>query len=97
VRQLYYAENWEDNLHYEPDTYIDVSAVYETWVNAASGYQLFRGGISSFRYADYYKALSITRGALAGFAHAEALRAAWGRQRNLKSWSAEGSAGNRVI
>jgi LmbE family N-acetylglucosaminyl deacetylase len=97
VRQLYYAENWEDALHYDPDTYIDITPIYETWVNAASAYELFRGGISSFRYADYYKALSITRGALAGFAHAEAMKAAWGKQKNYSSWAAARGTGNRVI
>jgi LmbE family N-acetylglucosaminyl deacetylase len=97
IKQLYYAENWEDALNYDPDTYIDISTVYDTWVNAASAYQLFRGGISNFRYADYYKALSVTRGALSGFAHAEAMKAAWGRQKNLPSWATLSASGKPVI
>jgi LmbE family N-acetylglucosaminyl deacetylase len=97
AKQLYYAENWEDARHFDPDTYLDVTPVFDAWKHAASAYQLFRGGISSFRYADYYEALAVTRGALGGFPKAEAMKAAWGGQRNFKSWAQQSGAGNRVI
>lgn len=87
IRQLYYAENWEDAMQYEPDTYVDAAAVYDTWRNAASAYELFRGGISNFRYADYYQALTITRGALGGFQRAITLRTASGRMQKIESFA----------
>ncbi len=86
VQQIYYADSWEDPLHYQPDTFMNISSVYKTWVYAASAYQLWRGGIEFFPFADYYRALSVTRGAVAGFKRAQAFRAAY-RQRNLTSWS----------
>src|SRR5579875_535097 len=85
VRELFYAENWEDAKQFEPDTYLDCTDVYDTWLFAAQSYELFRGGLSSFRYADYYEALTITRGALGGFPRAIALRSAWGRTRRLSA------------
>lgn len=85
IRRMYYAENWEDAMQYEPDTYLDTTEAFETWRNAAGAYELFRGGISTFRYADYYEALATTRGALGGFRRAIALRTAWGRTQNIQS------------
>lgn len=71
IRSIYYAENWEDMEGFDLDTYIDFSDVYDKWIDALSHYELFRGGASSFRYADYYKALSILRGCRSNFQHAE--------------------------
>lgn len=88
IRELYYAENWEDAMQYEPDTYVDTTDVYDTWVNAARAYELFRGGISPFHYADYYQALATSRGALGGFTRAITLRTAWGRTRKIKAFEA---------
>ncbi len=68
---LYYAENWEDPQGFEPDTYIDISDVFDQYIEGISQYELFRGGISSFRYMDYYKALAVMRGCLSGFQYAE--------------------------
>lgn len=90
VGQMFYAENWEDAMQYLPDTYLNVTAVVDTWRHAASAYELFRGGISSFRYADYYQALTITRGALSGFDHAIALRTSGGRTQRLTSLDGQG-------
>lgn len=72
---VYYAENWEDAEGFRPDTYVDITPVYEDWLACVSCYELFRGGISTFRYLDYYQALSITRGCLAGCQRAVALMA----------------------
>lgn len=61
---LFYAENWEDPYDFQVDVYVDVSDVWETYLEACSQYELFRGGISSFRYRDYYDALGTMRGCL---------------------------------
>lgn len=65
VRGVYYAENWEDAEGFEPYVYVDVSDHFGTWREAVSQYEFVGGDISSFRYLDYYDALSIVRGAVA--------------------------------
>jgi len=70
---LFYCENWEDPFGFEPDLFIDISEVMDTYVQAMEAYELFRGGISPFRYIDYYKALAVTRGCVAGCAYAQTL------------------------
>jgi len=70
---LFYCENWEDPFEFRPEIYIDISDVFDTYIKAMEAYELFRGGISSFRYIDYYKALAVVRGCLAGCAYAQAL------------------------
>ncbi len=83
VNRIYFAENWEDMEDFEPDTYVDVSDVFEDWLHITSQYELFRGGISSFRYKDYYQALGVLRGCLGRADRAVALMRppGWGRQR----------------
>lgn len=75
VRALWYAENWEDPYDFEVDTYVDVSDVFDLWVEAVTQYELFGGQVSSFRYMDYYKALATLRGCLAGTRYAVGLMA----------------------
>lgn len=71
IGSIYFAENWEDMEGFELDTYIDISSSYERWITAMQKYELFRGGASSFRYADYYKALAVLRGCRGNFTYAE--------------------------
>ena len=66
-----YAENWEDPKGFEPDTYVDITAGYDLFIEAAKCYEMVSGKISSFRYLDYYEALATTRGCLSGFQKAE--------------------------
>ena len=70
---LLYPENWEDMEDFDPNLYVDIDDVYDQWLEAANQYELFRGGISSFRYRDYYQALAIMRGCLSGYSRAVAL------------------------
>jgi|GEM_PF-76382 LmbE family N-acetylglucosaminyl deacetylase len=70
VRRILYTENWEDMDGFEPYVYVDVTDSYDAWVNAVSKYEFIGGKISSFPYLNYYKSLSIVRGAESGFAHA---------------------------
>ncbi|MEO8192690.1 MAG: PIG-L family deacetylase [Gemmatimonadales bacterium] len=66
IRGVWYAENWEDAEDFKPYISVDVSAEREQWRDAVTKYEFVRGGISSFRYLDYYDALAIVRGAVAG-------------------------------
>jgi LmbE family N-acetylglucosaminyl deacetylase len=68
-----YPENWEDMDGFDPTLYVGIDDVYEQWLEAANQYELFRGGVSTFRYRDYYQALATLRGCLAGFERAVAL------------------------
>src|SRR5438876_3981818 len=68
-----FPENWQDMEDFDPNLYVDIDDVYDQWLEAANQYELFRGGISSFRYRDYYQALATMRGCLSGYARAVAL------------------------
>ena len=75
VRRLYFAENWEDAANFQPDTYLDVGAVYEKWGQACSQFPMWRGE-NGFRYNDYYQSLAVMRGCLSNFRYAVALASA---------------------
>ncbi len=70
---LYFPENWEDMDGWRADVYLDVSEVWEEYGQVLRSHELMRGGISSFRYYDYYDALGTLRGCLGGFHKAVAL------------------------
>jgi LmbE family N-acetylglucosaminyl deacetylase len=63
VRAIWYAENWEDPEGFDPYIYVDVSGYIPRWHEAVSKYEFIRGGVSGFRYLDYYTALATLRGA----------------------------------
>ena len=73
VTKIYYADNWEDATNFVPDTYIDIDAVYEKWLQACDAYPMWRGQTGFFRYNDYYSSLAVMRGCLSGTKHAVAL------------------------
>jgi LmbE family N-acetylglucosaminyl deacetylase len=82
VQGVYFPENWEDMDGWRADVYLDVSDVWEDYVSVLRSHEFtlaprasagVRGGISSFRYFDYYTALGTTRGCLGGFQKAVAL------------------------
>ena len=73
VQGVYFPENWEDMDGWHADVYLDVSDVWEDYVRVLRSHEFIRGGISSFRYLDYYDALGTTRGCLSGFQKAVAL------------------------
>jgi LmbE family N-acetylglucosaminyl deacetylase len=66
VRQIYYAENWEDDEGFQPYVYVDTSDVFEQWKKAVREYQMVRGGVSPFHYFNFYTSLEQMRGALIG-------------------------------
>lgn len=76
VRKVFFADNWEDAENFKPDTYLDISGVFEKWLEACDAYPMWRGQTGFFRYNDYYSSLAAMRGCLAGFRHAVALMSA---------------------
>lgn len=85
VQKLFFAENWEDMTGFQPDTYLDISPVYDKWVEASAAFPMWRGE-TGFRYQDYYRSLAVARGCLAGFQYAVALMSSGG-QRELRARS----------
>jgi len=86
IRGIWYAENWEDGEDFQPYITVDVSNEMNQWRDAVTKYEFVRGGISTFRYLDYYDALSIVRGAVAGKQRAISFNIdAFGKRRVLDS------------
>ena len=86
IRGVWYAENWEDAEDFKPYVVVDVSSAAQQWRDAVTKYEFIRGGISSFRYLDYYDALATVRGAVAGKQRAIAFDIdAFGKRRVLDS------------
>ncbi len=83
ISGLYHPENWEDMDGWQANTYLDVSDVWEDYLAVLRSHQLMRGGVSSFRYYDYYDALGTTRGCLGGSRKAVALMNGWAGARRL--------------
>jgi LmbE family N-acetylglucosaminyl deacetylase len=73
VSRLLYADNWEDATNYQPDLYLDITAVYDPWAKACAVFPMWRGETGLIRYNDYYQSLAAARGALAGCRYAVAL------------------------
>jgi LmbE family N-acetylglucosaminyl deacetylase len=83
IRGLYFPENWEDMDGWRADIYLDATDVWDDYLAMLRSHALMRGGVSSFRYYDYYDALGTTRGCLGGFNKAVALMVtpgAWTRR-----------------
>ena len=58
-----HGENWEDQRGYVPEVFLEVTQEdIDLYERAMLSYELFRGGISSFPYLEYYKSLARTRG-----------------------------------
>lgn len=86
VRGVYYADNWEDAESFSPYVYVGVSDEIAQWREAVTKYEFVGGRISSFRYLDYYDALSTVRGAISGKGRAVAFDIdSFGKRRVLDS------------
>ncbi len=72
VRELFFADNWEDATGFNPDTYLDITPVFEAWMQACNAFPMWRGE-TGFRYNDYYGSLAVERGCLSGYTKAVAL------------------------
>lgn len=64
------AENMDG---WRADIYLDASAVWDDYLAVLRSHALMRGGVSSFRYLDYYDALGVMCGCLGGFTRAVAV------------------------
>jgi LmbE family N-acetylglucosaminyl deacetylase len=64
VSKLLFAENWEDAVCFRQDIYLDVSDVFDRWVQACTAFPMWRGE-TGFHYDDYYQSLAVARGSLA--------------------------------
>ncbi|MHC1723304.1 MAG: PIG-L deacetylase family protein [Aminipila sp.] len=71
VKGLYYTENWEDASDFKPYLYLDITSVYDKWLDALLSYEFIRES-TGFNYYDYYRALAIVRGAESNRTNAEA-------------------------
>ena len=65
-----FAQNWEDSEDFTPYVYIDVTEGYPLWEEAVQ--ELWLSTHSSFKYLQYYDALSRANGVLIGRERAEA-------------------------
>ena len=66
-RTVLYSENWEDMDGYRDDIYLDVTDVFDQYLELLKTHALMREDYADFRYYDYYEALGTTRGALGKF------------------------------
>lgn len=86
VRRVLFTENWEDKEGFNPYVFIDVSDSLADWERCVRQYEFIRGGISSFPYFDYYKALAKVRGAEGGLGLAVCFDIdAWGKKQIYRS------------
>jgi N-acetylglucosamine malate deacetylase 1 len=72
VKRVYFAENWEDANGFAADTYLDVTPVFDRWLEACAAFPMWRGE-TGFRYDVYYRSLASQRGCLNGSQYAIAL------------------------
>jgi LmbE family N-acetylglucosaminyl deacetylase len=75
VKKLYFASNWEDAVGFVPDTYLEITPVFDAWLNACSVFPMWRGE-NGFRYNDYYSSMAVAQGCLSNFRRAVALMSA---------------------
>ncbi len=68
---IYFCENWEDKVGFDPYILVNCSEGYDLWTQAISKHWFIMNS-SSFKYYDYYTHLSYTRGCLARCKHAQA-------------------------
>lgn len=72
VAKLYFDDNWEDAAGFVPDTYLDITPVFEHWMDACAMFPMWRGE-TGFRYNDYYASMAVARGCVSNFNKAIAL------------------------
>jgi LmbE family N-acetylglucosaminyl deacetylase len=71
--ELYFAENWEDVENFVPEVYLDITDVFDRYIEAIHAYSLFRQEVVSFRYEQWYRGASEMRGAEVGYDRAVGL------------------------
>lgn len=72
VAKTFYADNWEDADGFRADTYLDITPVFDRWMEACAVFPMWRGE-NGFRYNDYYRSMAVARGCVSGARYAVAL------------------------
>jgi N-acetylglucosamine malate deacetylase 1 len=72
IKDLFFADNWEDATGYVADTYLDITEVFDHWMDACSAFPMWRGE-TGFRYNDYYSSRAVECGCLSQFKRAVSL------------------------
>ncbi len=72
VAKVFFADNWEDANGFMPDTYLDITPVFDAWFKACAVFPMWHGE-NGFRYSDYYRSLAVAGGCLNGSEYAVAL------------------------
>jgi len=72
VSRTFYADNWEDADGFRVDTFLDITPVFDRWIEACAAFPMWLGE-NGFRYNDYYRSLATERGCLSGSRYAVAL------------------------
>ncbi|MES2221153.1 MAG: PIG-L family deacetylase [Acidobacteriota bacterium] len=72
VARLFFDDNWEDASGFVPDTYLDITPVFDRWIDSCAMFPMWRGE-TGFRYNDYYSSLAIARGCVSNSKKAVAL------------------------
>ncbi len=67
---VYYCENWEDRVDFDPYLMVDCSKGYDLWCEGLKKHWFIMNS-ESFRYYDYYTHLSFVRGCLNKTKHAQ--------------------------
>lgn len=67
---VYFAENWEDDMDFEPYIYVDVTKGFDLWCKALHEHWFVMNS-KDFKYYDYYTSLAKMRGALMKRGYAE--------------------------
>ena len=84
---IYYADNWEDPYEFHPDVFIDIPEdIFELWADAMAVYAYARSETSTFPFIEYYKALTVVRGAPAGMKRAQAFAVPQGMLQQRKAF-----------
>jgi len=84
--RVLFTENWEDREEFSPYVYVEVTDALDAWEKCVTQYQFIRGGVSSFPYLEYYKALARVRGAEGGFTFAECFDVQpWGKKQAVRA------------
>jgi LmbE family N-acetylglucosaminyl deacetylase len=86
LARVLFTENWEDREDFTAYVYVDVTDSLDVWEKCVTQYQFIRGGVSSFPYLEYYKALARVRGAEGGFTFAECFEVQpWGKKQVFRA------------
>ncbi len=72
IKKLFFSDNWEDATGFAADTYLDITSVFDRWLNACGAFPMWHGE-NGFRYNDYYGSIAVARGCLSNFNRAVAL------------------------